>query len=199
MVSSRSDAANTERGTVARARSQGGKLNRSETVTVRLDPKLNYLCELAARAQRRTKSSFIEWAVQEALRQVSIPEVSDWNEEPVHIADWAKDLWQVDEPDRVMMLALKAPALLTYEEQHNWRLVRECGAFWLGNFGGPGDTWRWQLEPESLQLEMVRNHWPTIKALAEGEPTSEKLPTWRRKKQEVTAFDDLDDDTDVPF
>jgi hypothetical protein len=46
---------------------------------------------------------------------------------------------------------------------------------------------------------MVRNHWPTIKALAEGEPTSEKLPTWRRKKQEVTAFDDLDDDTDVPF
>lgn len=45
------------------------KLNRTETVTARLDPKLNYLCELASRAQRRTKSSFIEWAIQEALKE----------------------------------------------------------------------------------------------------------------------------------
>ncbi len=183
----------------ARSRSQGGKLNRSETVTVRLDPKLNYLSELAARAQRRTKSSFIEWAVQEALKKVVIPEVTDWGSKDVYIADWAQTLWQVDEPDRVMMLALKAPALLTYEEQHYWRLVRECGAFWFGNYSGPGETWQWQLEPESLQLELVRNHWPTVKALAEGEPTSERLPTWRRKKSGVTAFDDLEDDTDVPF
>ena len=36
----------------------GGKLARSETVTVRLDPKLRYLAELAARIQRRSVSSF---------------------------------------------------------------------------------------------------------------------------------------------
>ena len=35
----------------------GGKLSRSETVTVRLDPKLRYLAELAARIHRRTLSS----------------------------------------------------------------------------------------------------------------------------------------------
>ncbi len=46
----------------------GGKLSRTETVTVRLDPRLNYLCELAGRAQRRTKSGFIEWAVQRAIK-----------------------------------------------------------------------------------------------------------------------------------
>lgn len=46
------------------------KLNRSETVTVRLDPRLNYLAELAGRAQRRTKSSFIEWAVQQAIKEM---------------------------------------------------------------------------------------------------------------------------------
>ena len=40
----------------------GSKLNRTETVTIRLDPKLRYLTELAARKQRRTVSSFIEWA-----------------------------------------------------------------------------------------------------------------------------------------
>src|SRR4051794_21564371 len=59
----------------------GAKLNRSETVTVRLDPKLNYLCELAARAQRRTKSSFIEWAVADSLRNVILPEVYSWDED----------------------------------------------------------------------------------------------------------------------
>lgn len=48
------------------------KLNRSETVTVRFDPRLNYLCELAGRAQRRTKSSFIEWAVQQAIKELGI-------------------------------------------------------------------------------------------------------------------------------
>jgi hypothetical protein len=35
-------------------RKGGGKLSRSETVTVRLDPKLRYLAELAALKQRRT-------------------------------------------------------------------------------------------------------------------------------------------------
>lgn len=50
------------------------KLNRSETVTVRLDPRMNYLTELAGRAQRRTKSSFIEWAVQKALRDLGVNE-----------------------------------------------------------------------------------------------------------------------------
>ena len=42
------------------AKGGGAKLSRSETVTVRLDPKLRYLAELGARSQRRTVSSFIE-------------------------------------------------------------------------------------------------------------------------------------------
>jgi len=52
----------------------GGKLNRSETVTIRLDPKLRYLTELAARQQRRTLSSFIEWAIDSALKDVVLRE-----------------------------------------------------------------------------------------------------------------------------
>jgi hypothetical protein len=37
---------------------------------VRLDPKLRYLAELAARKQRRTVSSFIEWTIEEALKNI---------------------------------------------------------------------------------------------------------------------------------
>ena len=53
-------------------RGGGGKLARSETVTVRLAPKLRYLAELAARKQRRTLSSFIEWAIEETLETESV-------------------------------------------------------------------------------------------------------------------------------
>lgn len=66
------------------------KLNRSETVTVRFDPRLNYLCDLAARAQRRTKSSFIEWAVAQAIdrmhqekREHRLTQLSQLFDEPV--------------------------------------------------------------------------------------------------------------------
>jgi hypothetical protein len=53
----------------ARKKGAGGKLNRSKVVSVRLDPKLHYLTEIAAAVQRRTMSSYIEWAVQERLKR----------------------------------------------------------------------------------------------------------------------------------
>ena len=57
-----------------RGRDEGaGK--KSEVVTVRLDPKLKYLAELAARKHRRPLSSYIEWAVEQSLSRV-------WLEEP---------------------------------------------------------------------------------------------------------------------
>lgn len=42
---------------------------RSVTVTARLDRRLRYLAEIAARAQRRTLSSFIEWAIRDSIRR----------------------------------------------------------------------------------------------------------------------------------
>lgn len=48
-------------------RNGGSKLSRSETVTVRLDPMTRYLAVLAGRNQRRTLSSYIEWAIQSAI------------------------------------------------------------------------------------------------------------------------------------
>lgn len=85
----------------------GGKLNRTETVTVRLDPKLNYLCELAARAQRRSRSSFIEWAVQRAI--TGDPDFGERDQ-----------LWDIDPDRRLTLLAEKAPHLMTYDEQVEW-------------------------------------------------------------------------------
>lgn len=175
----------------------GGKLSRSETVTVRLDPKLNYLCELAARAQRRTKSSFIEWAVAESLTSVSLPDVgtsANWSGESSSIADHSMSLWHVDEPDRIVSLALIAPALLTHEEQLIWRIVRENGSFWRGRFN---PEWTWLLDERSLNREALRQNWEVVKGVAFGERDSSELPTWIKSKSSSTFPKDLDDE--VPF
>jgi predicted transcriptional regulator len=177
------------------SRTGGGKLNRSETVTVRLDPKLNYLCELAARAQRRTKSSFIEWAVAEALGSVILPDVKEQTDfdsfRDVTLKDWTSTLWQVDEPDRVISLALNAPALLNHEEQLVWRLVRENGFFWKGRHDKSTREWTWTPSEETIIRDRLRIQWPAILDVARGVLAPDKLPSWQKFEE-----DDLDD---VPF
>jgi len=185
-----------------RPKGGGGKLNRTETITVRLDPKLNYLCELAARAQRRTKSSFVEWAIDHALGAAWLPEVTGWNNEPISVQDLAKRLWQVDEADRVMILALRAPALLTHEEQLIWRLVRENGFFWWGGFTGPGQMFKWVLDEENLMFDRVREQWALIKAVAAGEKPESEMPTWSRhraREDTSNAPPAFDLDEEEPF
>lgn len=180
----------------------GAKLSRSETVTVRLDPQLNYLCELAARAQRRTKSSFIEWAIADSLKRVTLPEVPDNQRdfdggEPT-IQEKKAQLWQVDEPDRLVALALIAPALLTHEEQLIWKVLRENGYFWKGRFD-KHDKWSWDISEQAIIPDRLRDQWETVKGVALGELPTAKLPTWQKDRgKQPQAFDtDLDDD--VPF
>lgn len=176
----------------------GGKLTRSETVTVRLDPKLRYLADLAARKQRRTLSSYIEWAIEDSLDRTNLYSVGDTS-----LADEAAMLWDVDESDRFAKLALRHPDLLTHEEQVRWKLIRENGYLWRGRYAGGDMTWRWELREDSLIFERLRQHWPAFCAAADSGVGLEQLPTWKRTMKEAgvtppkTGFDEMDDD--IPF
>ena len=167
----------------------GGKLNRSETVTVRLDPQLNYLCELAARAHRRTKSSFIEYAVEQALASVQVPGSK------YSIEGLGPTLWDVDEPDRLVKLGLEASTLMTHEEQVIWKIITNCGWFWRGSYNDNGE-WTWNgLNPA---WDSIRQNWELILQVANGEKRLTDLPKVGRQTPQPKAFDtDLDDD--CPF
>lgn len=106
----------------------GGKLSRSETVTVRLDPKLRYLAELAARKQRRTLSSFIEWAIEQSLKDVYIQ--TTCKDEGSNLHEVSDSLWDVSPAERLVKLARKCPEFLNYKEQRIWKLVDDWGALW---------------------------------------------------------------------
>ena len=98
----------------------GGKLSRSEVVTVRLDPKLRYLADIVARKQRRTLSSFIEWAIEESLAREKLKGSSTAMESSLA-------LWDVDECDRFVKLALFDEGLLSYREQILWKFIQDQG------------------------------------------------------------------------
>jgi hypothetical protein len=155
---------------------------KSEIVTVRLDPKLKYLAELAAKRQRRPLSSFIEWAVEQSLAQVyPDPMGGTGNEAPESFNDVANNLWDIDEPDRFVKLALRYPDLLDHSQQRLWKLIRENGALWRGHFDPITDEFEWKFSEETLRVDVLRQHWETFGRVASGEEKLSALPTWVKK------------------
>jgi|SRR5579884_1899462 len=160
-----------------RTRRGDGK-RKSEVVTIRLDPKLKYLAELAARRQRRTLSSYIEWAIEESLARVTPAYDPRPSGKLPSFADEASALWDVDEPDRFTKLAFRYPELLDHEEQKIWKLIQECGYLWRGYFRGQGDEdWEWKVKESTLIYERLREYWETFRSVARGEKPVSALPT----------------------
>jgi hypothetical protein len=158
-----------------RGRDEGtGK--RSEIVTVRFDPHLKYLAELAARKHRRPLSSFVEWCVEQAVSNVVIAQDRGHDDITVVEADRNLLLWDSEEPERLIRLALNYPDLLTFEEEILWRLLRSSGYFWKGRFAGDPPTWGWIAELHSVEWERVRQHWSLLREVAEGNKPKSDLP-----------------------
>jgi len=180
----------------------GGKLARSETVTVRLDPKLRYLAELAALKQRRTVSSFIEWAIEDSLSRVYLQEGGYGNDPGTSVADVAAKLWDVDDADRFAKLAMTYPDLLTHDEQKRWKLIRENGYLWKGRYANNGGKWTWRVEEDSLCFDRLRKYWDEFCVVARGDASRDILPTWpeNRPPPPTTGKSDFDDMADdIPF
>jgi hypothetical protein len=179
--------------------SGGSNKRRSEVVTVRLDPRLKYLAEIAARKQRRTLSGYIEWAVEKSLAQVVLKE-NDGFGHTISVSDAQNinNLWDVDESERLIRLAFNFPELLTYEEQLIWRLIRDCGYLWRGHFSKADHGWEWNISESALIWDRLKEHWETFKSVAANELPREKLPRWEKVRWPVVDPKSIIDD-DIPF
>jgi hypothetical protein len=165
---------------------------RSEIITVRVDPKLRYISELAARKQRRTLSSYIEWAMETSLQHVPIESRGTDAEKQVSMADVVEKLWHVDEVKRFINLALLCPELLTYEEQILWNTIKSNDALWRGRRDERG-KWRWKLTRESLFIELLQEHWEDFQRVASGNADESILP--RRRQPKVASRQQEDDNS----
>mgnify|MGYP006269868053 CR=1 FL=1 len=137
---------------------------RSETVSLRLDPRLKYLCEIASRLENRSLSAFAAAALESRLLQ-SVVEVGPTSG---RLLDLDKDLtlWDPDEATRIAKLAFHVPTALLFAEKEVWKRVRASKAFWRP----PSPTTpAWAIDPElgALRLDMFRSHLPKLYQLVE--------------------------------
>ena len=167
-------------------------ISKSEPFVIRFDPKTKYLVELAARAQRRSASSFIEQAVVESLKAVEI-------ELPGGgigaLATMGALLWDVDDADRFVNLATLAPTLLTFDEQVRWKLVNETFRYWKGGFEDGPET-RARLRRFVWLFHIGVAHDYTAKQLAdalEGNEALRKELSALKKESDGSVANWLDD------
>lgn len=156
------------------------KLTRTEVLTVRLDPRLRFAVELAARLDHRTASAFIERAIEEKIEKCRFlspeladdPEMADMDIPLKSAVEW---VWDVDEPDRFVKMALFLPDLLNYDEQVLWKRICECDALWLRDAQTRQHLKRYELR-EALDYPALRERWASLLQQVTGETSSSVLP-----------------------
>lgn len=93
-----------------------GRVAKTLVVPVRMDPILKWAAELAAGKERRSLNSFVEWAVEQAVKRVDVGYRMD---EKTSISAWdiANECWHFSPLYRVYMLWRRSPDILTVKEQ----------------------------------------------------------------------------------
>ena len=147
----------------------GIKLSKCAPISVRLDPKTKHAADLAARYQRRTLSSYIEWAIEYSL---SNSKLEDMSGSPVKLWDIAQKTFDVEDSEKSIKMALYAPNLLSYDEMLIWKIIENHEYFWSNH-----DAYRNRITGytgKDLNLDRIRDQWKNILNLADGD--QDKIP-----------------------
>lgn len=185
----------------------GGKLARSETVTVRLDPKLRYLAELAARKQRRTVSSFIEWAVEQSFSGVILYQGTGYNgDQSITVENEAALLWDIDDAERFVRLAISYPDLLTHDEQIRWKALTDSGILAPARTRSNKNkqvSWQWPIL-EDYVFPALRREWESLNRYIDDGQVQEWIAATQKAMKAGTVYHAkpptmVDDDSDIPF
>ena len=151
----------TKKKAKAKKRKGGGsKLARTEIVQVRLDPKLKYAAELAAKKHRRTLSSFIEWAVEESISKVTVG-LND-NETAKFVMN---DVWDAHEAGRFIRLAYKYPFLLTHDEEILFKGLKTFDFIWMMKRENKKHEGMTLKNHKSLSFYKLEKIWPDFKQI----------------------------------
>ena len=157
---------------------------RTEVFAMRLDPKLKYLAEIAARKQRRSLANFIEWSLEKALDSVKLVESEELDGQfNLSVLDEANKLWDLEPSDRLIKLAENYPDLLNYEEQIIWKAIFNVTT--LEDFvdaKGESQLIKYDLVDgtegnKRADRSSVKECWPELVGYAEGTVSIEQLET----------------------
>lgn len=147
---------------------------KGEPLSIRIDPKVRYGLELLSRAQRRSVTGVVEWAIAEAFRNETVPMIESVKDgmrkttvQPFN--SYLLSVWSVNEVERWLHLYRYSPDLLTYEEARMIRVLDATGELWadpgiMDHMGKPG---RFKLVPVLERWEQLR---PILVEASERDP-----------------------------
>jgi hypothetical protein len=155
---------------VQQFKARNAEMVRSETLTFRLDARLKFLADLAARSQGRKLSNYVEQTLEQSFANVLIQderEPSETYERPhgKSLADMADQLWDANESIRFLNLVRIAPWLVTDGELKLRRIIQHSDYY----------------APKGLLDDArIADDWEMLRAIADGTAEIDLLSVDRR-------------------
>lgn len=134
---------------------------KTETLTLRLDPKVRLLIELISRVRRQSITGVVEAAIEDIAFDLDVPFVDDGSIQNSALGSIFSEIWSTDESELFINMCFRLPSLMTYEEQRLWETIKASPAF----REKPSATLLtdWEVEGVGrLDKWMIRNFWSQL-------------------------------------
>lgn len=102
---------------------------KTETLTLRLDPKVKLMIELIARVRRQSITGVVEAAIEEIAFDIDVPFIANEEPGPQTVTTAVSEIWSTDESEKFVNLCFHLPSLITYEEQRIWETIKASRCF----------------------------------------------------------------------
>ena len=114
---------------------------KTETLTLRLDPKVKLMIELISRIRRQSITGVVEAAIEEIAFDLDAPVVSAGEPWPMSLLSAVSEIWSTDESERFIHLCTHLPSLITYEEQRIWETIKASKVFLTDGIAENAQFW----------------------------------------------------------
>lgn len=129
--------------------------------SIRLPRHMFYFADLAARSQGRSMGNFFEEAIREKLARTMIAAPMDPDREYLtYDPVFQEALWDVDEADRLVRLALFMPLLMDFDEQRVWKSIKTQPELYASTNSESANSFK------GWNLAKIREDWETLKITA---------------------------------
>lgn len=104
-------------------------VKKTETLTLRLEPKLKFLIEMVSRLKRQSITGVVESAVEDLAFGLDVTFHDHGATEPLSMASALANIWSTDESERFLNFCYHLPHLMTYEDQRIWETIKASPVF----------------------------------------------------------------------
>lgn len=134
---------------------------KTETLTLRVDPKVRLVIELISRVRRQSITGVVEAAIEEIAFDLDVPFVDEGAAKNAALGSVFSEIWSTDESELFINMCYRLPSLLTYEEQRLWETIKASATF----LERPDSTrlTDWEIDGVGrLDKSMIRRYWSAL-------------------------------------